>query len=118
MYSDDDYWRFAKERETIQGNVEALLRQFPKTRSDYRILLFYYWHYVDRMISIIPTQITAKMTSPESITRAFRKVVVDNPSLGPTPKTQRERDIHLERMRRYHAAEAREKHEEERRLMM
>ncbi len=98
---DDDYFRFAKERDTMQENVKALLIRFPQCRESYKLLLFYYWHYIDGMISVLPSQLTNKLSSPESITRTFRKVVADYPSLQPSAKTSRERDIQLERYREY-----------------
>ena len=110
MISHDDYFRFAKERETMKKNVQDLLEQFPQTREDYRILLFYYWHYVDRMISVLPQQLTGKLSSPESINRTFRQVKFEHPELAPTPKTQRERDKQLERMSRFYREEARKEH--------
>ena len=110
MISHDDYFRFAKERETMKKNVQDLLEQFPECRNSYSLLLFYYWHYVDRMISVLPQQLTGKLSSPESINRTFRQVVRDNPGLAPTPKTQRERDKQLERMAKYYREEARKEH--------
>ena len=107
---DDDYWRFAKERDTVYDNVKTLLEQYPETREDYRMLLFYYWHFVDRMISVLPKQLTGKLSSPESITRTFRQVIHDNPRLAPTPKTQKARDKQLDRMSQYYREEARKEH--------
>jgi len=107
---DDDYWRFAKERDTLKKNVEILLTKFPECRNSYKLLLFYYWHYVDRMISILPRQLEGSLTSPESITRTYRQVIKQNPRLAPTPKTQRARDEQLERMSAFYREEAREEH--------
>lgn len=102
MAVNDDYWRFAKERDTMKENVKALLTRFPQCRESYKLLLFFYWHYIDGMISVLPSQLTDKLSSPESITRTFRKVVAENPRLQPTAKTRQQRDVQLERFRRYY----------------
>jgi hypothetical protein len=102
MAIDDDYWKFAKERDTMKENVKALLIRFPQCRESYKLLLFYYWHYIDGMISVLPSQLTNKLSSPEAITRTFRRVVANDPTLQPTAKTTQQRDIQLERFRRYY----------------
>ena len=110
MISNEDYFRFAKDRDTMIDNVKALLTRFPQCREDYKILLFYYWHYIDGMISVLPEQLTDKLSSPESITRTFRQVISDNPRLAPTPRTMLERDRQLDRTSRYYREEARKQH--------
>jgi len=113
MISNEDYFRFAKERETMKDNVKALLERFPDCRDSYKLLLFYYWHYVDGMISVLPSQLTEKLSSPESITRTYRQVIREHPALAPTPKTARARDAQLDRMSRYYREQAAEEHRHE-----
>ncbi len=103
MTTNEDYFRFAKERDTMKDNVKSLLTRFPQCRESYKLLLFYYWHYIDGMISVLPSQLTGKLSSPESITRTFRAVVSDNPRLQPTAKTKKQRDTQLERYRKYYS---------------
>ena len=103
MTTNEDYFRFAKERDTMKDNVKALLERFPQCRESYKLLLFYYWHYIDGMISVLPSQLTGKLSSPESITRTFRKVVSDNPRLQPTAKTKKQRDQQLRRYAKYYS---------------
>ena len=103
MTTNEDYFRFSKERDTMKENVKALLIRFPQCRESYKLLLFFYWHYIDGMISVLPSQLTGKLSSPESITRTFRAVVSDNPSLQPTAKTKKQRDVQLERYRKYYS---------------
>ena len=102
MISNEDYFRFAKERATIQANVQAILERFPECKENYAVLVAYYHYYVDNLQRWIPLQVLQELTSPESITRAFRKVVSDNPSLQPSAKTRLQRDQQLERYRRYY----------------
>ena len=105
MVINDDYWRFAKERDTMKENVKALLIRFLECRENYKLLLFYYWHYIDGMISVLPSQLTNKLSSPESITRTFRRVVTENPSLQPTAKTMQQREVQFGRYHRYYREE-------------
>ena len=102
MASNEDYFRFAKQRETLQANVKAILERFPECRDNYALLTNYYWYYVDGLHRWIPKEVLKDLTSPESITRSYRKVVSDNPRLQPSAKTRRERDEQLERYRRYY----------------
>jgi len=102
MISNEDYFRFAKERDTLQANVKALLERFPESRDSYQILVNFFWYYVDGLHRFIPREVLKDLTSPESITRAYRKVVTDNPSLQPSAKTRLQRDQQLERHSRYY----------------
>jgi len=103
MISNDDYFRFAKERDTLQANVKALLERFPDSRDSYQVLVNFYWYYIDGLHRFIPREVLKDLTSPESITRAYRKVVLDNPSLQPHAKTRLQRDQQLDRYRRYYS---------------
>jgi len=110
MIGHDDYFRFAKERETMQKNVEDLLERFPELRNSYQMLVNFYWYYIDGLHRWIPREVLRDLTSPESITRTYRQVIKQNPRLAPTPKTQRARDEQLERMSKFYREEAREEH--------
>lgn len=103
MISNDDYFRFAKERETLHNNVKALLERFPDSRDSYQVLVNFYWYYIDGLHRFIPREVLKDLTSPESITRAYRKVVTQHPHLQPSAKTRRQRDEQLERYRRYYS---------------
>ena len=103
MISNEDYFRFAKERDTIQANVKAILERFPECREDYRFLVNYYWYYIDKLNRFIPKEVLRELTPPESVTRAYRKVVSLNLSLQPSAKTRHQRDIQLERYRKYYS---------------
>ena len=103
MISDNDYFRFAKQRETIQANVKAILERFPECREDYRFLVNYYWYYVDGLHRFIPKEVLRSLTTPESITRSYRKVVTLNPNLQPSAKTRKQRDVQLSRYARYYS---------------
>jgi len=106
----DDYFRFAKQRETLQKNVQDLLERFPECRESYSLLTNYFWYYIDGLHRWIPREVLRDLTSPESITRTYRQIIRENPRLAPTPKTQRARDEQLERMSAYHREKAREEH--------
>ena len=54
MISNEDYFRFAKERDTVHANVKAILERFPECREDYRFLVNYYWYYIDKLNRFIP----------------------------------------------------------------
>jgi len=66
---------FAEEQDTIRAKVIALCREHPEAKRDYRILLQYYWYYVDELKKYVPIDVLSKITQPESICRAFRKGV-------------------------------------------
>ena len=110
MISHDDYFRFAKQRETLQKNIQDLLERFPDCREHYSSLVNFYWYYIDGLHRWIPREVLRDLTSPESITRTYRQVIKEIPRLAPTPKTQRARDEQLERMSKYYREEARKEH--------
>lgn len=102
MISNEDYFRFAKERDTLHENVKALLTRFPECRDNYAYLVNFFWYYVDGLHRFIPREVLKDLTSPESITRAYRKIVENNPHLQPSPETRRQRDAQLSRYARYY----------------
>ena len=102
MSVDDDYFRFAKERETVHNNVKTILEKFPACRDNYSLLVNYYWYYIDRLHRWIPKEVLKDLTSPESVTRAYRKVIGKHRHLGPTTITRRRRDAELERYRNFY----------------
>lgn len=66
---------FAAQHQRIRDNVIDLVRQHPSAITDYRKLLQYYWYYVDGLKVFIPLDVLEKLTQPESISRAYRKLV-------------------------------------------
>lgn len=108
------YDYFVKEHNTIYDNILWLIREHPVTRENYAVLVAYYHFYVDNLQRWVPLKVLRGLTSPESITRSFRKVVEQHPDLAPTPKTVKQRDAQLRRYARYYSS----KREEERRLTM
>ena len=112
MISNEDYFRFAKERDTLHENVKALLERFPESRESYQILVNFYWYYVDGLHRFIPREVLKDLTSPEAITRTFRKVISDNPHLHPTAKTRKQREEQLSRYARYYSPKNRNYKEE------
>ena len=93
---------FTKEHNTIYQNVLWLIKKYPETRENYAVLVAYYHYYVNNLQRWMPLQVLQGLTSPESITRSFRKVLEHNPSLQPSAKTRKQRDEQVERYRRHY----------------
>ena len=69
--------RFSQEHNTITDNIIWLVKKYPSAAGDYRKLIQYYWYYVNGLKVFIPLNILEGLTQPESIGRAFRKLVAD-----------------------------------------
>jgi hypothetical protein len=61
---------------TIRDNVETILRCYPDTRNDDKLLLLYYWAIIDGIEfgEEFESQFKVQATMPESITRARRLI--------------------------------------------
>lgn len=66
---------FAKQQNTIAQNIIKLIQKHPSAAYDYRKLDQYYHYYIDGLDEFIPLQKLENCTQPESINRAFRKLV-------------------------------------------
>jgi len=74
---------FERRQYDTTKNVLWLCRNHPSAKTSYKALLFLYWEWIDGLMQRDPsTQICfihekdiLKLTPPESITRAFRKLV-------------------------------------------
>ena len=93
---------FEQKHQTIKENVKALCMEHPSVKSDYRKLVHYYWFYVQGLKNFIPLETLEKLTSPESITRAFRKLCEEDPSFCPPERVKSAREEEQERYRRYY----------------
>lgn len=79
--------QFAKKQATIAENVKRLAANRPEVRSDYRLLIQYYHFYIDGLNAFVPLDVLRGLTQPESITRAYRKLV-EAGEIVPEPKVQ------------------------------
>jgi len=87
--------------ETVKASVRALLEEYPESRNDDRYLFVLYWRTVDEIkdssktvISFIPFEEIKRATSPETITRARRKIQENGEYLPTDPKVL---DIRMKR---------------------
>lgn len=77
--------------EGVHEKVLALVKKYPWTRESYPQLVLAYWNIYDgARIELRDQKVLKGLTSPESVTRAFRKVLEDHPEL--TPQVQPLRD--------------------------
>lgn len=73
----------------VHDRVLALVRKYPKARSNYAFLVLSYWNEYEGASFVCPSlEVLTGLTSPESLTRAFRKVQADHPELRPPPSVQ------------------------------
>ena len=80
----------------IKNNVKILLTRFPKFRSPYQRKQFHvmYWKDYDglgELTANILMREYPKWTSGETLSRAIRKVMEENPNLRPTPELEQQR---------------------------
>jgi len=66
---------FTRRHTTIAQNIVNLVKDHPAVKEDYRKLIQYYWYYVDGMKNFVPLDVLKKLTQPQSIGRAFRKLI-------------------------------------------
>ena len=74
---------FRKQHDTIRQKILELAAKYPAVVTDYRKLIQYFWFYMDHMERFVPLEVLENLTQPESITRAFRKLVEDGEIVVP-----------------------------------
>ena len=97
------------ERERL---VEQVVRKHPECLDQYRALILWYWTDVDRAFKFNPLTATFsikawnlyRLTSPEAISRAFRRLV-EAKVVKVREETERGRRLNEEDMRNFHLAE-------------
>jgi hypothetical protein len=77
---------FSKRHATICENVKMLVEAHPEVKSDYRLLIQYYHYYIDGLAKYVPLTVLKQLTQPESISRAYRRLVADK-AVKPDPLT-------------------------------
>lgn len=81
---------FEKKQDTIRQKVLDLVKKHPTAITDYRKLIQYYWYYMDGLNVYVPMEKLEKLTQPESISRALRKLVEEGDVVvDPATKTMR-----------------------------
>ena len=82
----------------VEKNVHLLLLKYPRLRSIYqrKKAIFQYWRMFEGVTTEINENQFVKLTNPETISRAVRKVLNDYPDLRPPQATE---------MKRYEQAE-------------
>lgn len=68
---------FEVKQKTISDKILNLVTKHPSAVSDYRKLIQYFWYYEDGLASYIPIERLERLSQPESISRAFRRLVAD-----------------------------------------
>jgi hypothetical protein len=91
---------FVKKHRKIADNILELAKKYPAVIRDYRKLVQYYWHYIDGG-PFIPYEILTRLTQPESISRAFRKLVEEKLINVPV-QTRIGRDLQEDEYRRHY----------------
>ena len=97
------------ERERL---VEQVVKKHPECLDSYRNLLIWYWHDVDGALKYDPATATFslatyniyRLSSPEAISRAFRRLV-EAKVVKVREETERGRRVNEEDMKLYHLAE-------------
>ncbi|MCK4252637.1 hypothetical protein KAX97_14405 [candidate division WOR-3 bacterium] len=82
--------------------MEKLLEDRHLCRSNDIFLTIMYWNKIDKINFYIPYSVMNKMTSPESITRARRKIQSGGNLLPDSPEVIIRRKIKSELVRNYH----------------
>lgn len=82
---------FDERHATIKENLKKLLTEHPDAKDDYRKLVQYFWYYIDGLANFIPLEYLLKLTNPESIDRAFRKLKEEDPTFRSTKKIEEAR---------------------------
>ena len=82
---------------TLLENVKYILTHYVDTRNSDKLLMLYYWRNVDqvdeRFDAISTTDFLYRATSPESITRARRKIQSKGELLPTDPKVIERRKL-------------------------
>ena len=104
--------RVAVKQHERERFVEQVVKKHPECLDSYRNLLIWYWHDVDGALKYDPTTATFslaiyniyRLSSPEAISRAFRRLV-EAKVVKVRTETERGRRVNEEDMRLYHLAE-------------
>ena len=92
---------FNRKQDTIRVKVKELCISHPEVIDDYRKLIQYYHYYVDGFRMFVPMEVLEKLTQPESITRAYRKLV-EKGDVDPTAKVKFARNVQRENYKKYY----------------
>jgi len=92
---------FSRKQGTISDSIIWLVKNHPDVTEDYRKLFIYYWYYLDGLNLFVPKNLLMGLTQPESIGRAFRKLVADG-HIVVDEKTKRARLAEEQNFRRYY----------------
>ena len=86
---------FNKKHDLIIDKVKELCERHPEVIGDYRKLIQYYHYYVDGFKMFVPMEVLERLTQPESVTRAYRKLV-EKGIVDPDAKVKFARNIQRE----------------------
>jgi hypothetical protein len=110
-YEDREGMVFTQRQAKARNNVIKICRDHPESIGNYGKLVLWYWIDIDRLLTrdnYTKTYMTSildlnkiKLTSSETITRAFRKLVEDG-VIVVSEKTRESRDIQQERFREHY----------------
>lgn len=92
---------FTKKQDSIRTKVRALVAKYPKAATDYRLLIQLYHYHNDGLKNFVPLEVLQGLTQPESITRAFRKLVADG-DITVDPLTEAVRVTEQQNFRQYY----------------
>lgn len=92
---------FNKKHDLIIDKVKELCERHPEVIGDYRKLIQYYHYYVDGFKMFVPMEVLEKLTQPESVTRAYRKLV-EKGIVDPDAKVKFTRNIQRENYKKYY----------------
>ena len=89
---------------TIEKNVYILLLKYPKLRSIYqrKSAIFNYWQMFEGVNIGVTERQFIKLTNPETISRAIRKVLNDYPNLKPSQEVEVKRYEKAEEFRNHY----------------
>ena len=89
---------------TIEKNVYILLLKYPKLRSIYqrKRAIFNYWQMFEGVNIGVTERQFVNLTNPETISRAIRKVLNDNPKLKPSQELETKRYEKAEEFRSHY----------------
>jgi hypothetical protein len=78
-----------EKKKSIRQNVEAIMREYPDTRNDDKLLILTYWNLFDKIVKdqmVSPIDVLDKATSTESIRRS-RQLIQEEGKYPATDET-------------------------------
>jgi len=92
-----------------ERQVEGIVKRHPEALDQYRALILWYWCEIDGAVKYDPRTATFslatwniyRLSSPEAITRALRRLV-ESKVVTINEETERRRRLNEEEMKRYH----------------